>query len=63
MLGFLCFGCLSAIFENICMESTWIRESSFNLENRVCLVGEGRWNFGCVGSGGSEKSMRSRGRA
>ena len=58
------FKIFSVVFDYICMERTWIRDSSYNIENGVWRVkgGGGGWNFVCM-FGGFEMSLRSTGRA
>ena len=57
--------CFLVIFDNFCMERTWIRESTFLYRERGYEHVE-RWGGAeilCVCSEGFEKSVRSRGRA
>ena len=56
--------CFLVIFDNFCMERTWIRESTFLYrEGGYEHVEGGGAEILCVCSEGFEKSVRSRGRA
>ena len=54
--------CFLVIFDNFCMERTWIRESTFLYREGGYEHVEGA-EILCVCSEGFEKSVRSRGRA
>ena len=57
--------CFLVIFDNFCMERTWIRESTFLYREGGYehVEGGGGAEILCVCSEGFEKSVRSRGRA
>ena len=54
--------CFLVIFDNFCMERTWIRESTFLYREGGYEHVEGGAEILCVCSEGFEKSVRSRGR-
>ena len=63
------YDCFSVIFDNICMERTWIRESSFNIEKGnvdlrrggICVCVRSLWKIAEVRREGVESGYRTNG--